>query len=145
MCELFGLSAKEPTDIRDYLQAFYRHSVRHPHGWGLFREKNGKSEIIREPVRAIGSRILNDIVSTTPPQQNALAHIRLATVGSVKTENCHPYTGTDNYGRRWTMIHNGTIYSSRNLYQYLKLQKGDTDQQSTDFCASDGGTAVCCD
>lgn len=58
-----------------------------------------------------------------------LAHIRLATVGAIKYDNCHPYTGTDISGREWTLIHNGTIYSSRLLSKYLSVQKGDTDSE----------------
>ncbi len=129
MCELFGLTSAEVIDIREYLKNFYHHSIHHPHGWGLFRETDGNFEIIKEPVRAVGSRILHDVIQQTQPQKYALAHIRLATVGSVRKENCHPYVGTDLTGRNWTMIHNGTIYSSRNLYQYLKMQKGDTDSE----------------
>lgn len=130
MCELFGASFSRETDIRDHLRKFYSHSVRHPHGWGLMRRSaDGLTEIIREPVRATGSRINSQVVEETPPQTTALAHIRLATVGTVKHDNCHPFTGFDAVGRRWTMIHNGTIYSGRQLMSYLNTQSGDTDSE----------------
>ncbi len=129
MCELFALSGKYPIDAREYLRTFFSHSVRHPHGWGLMRENERKTEIIKEPVCAFGSRIINDIVQKTEPQTNMLAHIRLATVGAIKYENCHPYTGFDASGRRWTMIHNGTIYSGVQLSKYLSEQAGDTDSE----------------
>ena len=129
MCELLGISAKTPTDVREYLKSFYNHSVHHPHGWGLMREKDGKTEIIKEPVCASGSRILSGIIQKTEPQTNLLAHIRLATVGSVKYNNCHPYTGFDRSGRHWTLIHNGTIYSGTKLSKYLSIQDGDTDSE----------------
>ena len=32
-------------------------------------------------------------------------------------------------GRRWTLIHNGTIFDYPALYPYLKTQKGDTDSE----------------
>ena len=129
MCELFGISAKTPIDARNYLKTFYGHSSKHPHGWGLMREMDGKPEIFKEPVCATGSRILNGIIQKTEPQTNLLAHIRLATVGSIKYDNCHPYTGFDMSGRRWTLIHNGTIYSGIQLSRYLHEQTGDTDSE----------------
>lgn len=129
MCELLGLSAKTPIDVREYLKTFYSHSVRHPHGWGLMRQSGGKTEIIKEPVRASGSRIISETIQKTETQKSLLAHIRLATVGVTKYDNCHPFTGTDSSGRRWTLIHNGTIYSGTQLSKYLSLQTGDTDSE----------------
>lgn len=129
MCELFGISTKTPVDVQNYLKTFYSHSNKHPHGWGLMRENGGKAEIFKEPVCATGSRILNGVIEKTEPQTNLLAHIRLATVGSIKHENCHPYTGFDMSGRRWTLIHNGTIYSGIQLTRYLQEQTGDTDSE----------------
>ena len=129
MCELFGISAKTPVDVRNYLKTFYSHSDRHPHGWGIMRAKDGKTEILKEPICALGSRILSRIIQKTEPQTNLLAHIRLATVGSIKYDNCHPYTGFDMSGRRWTLIHNGTIYSGIQLARYLQEQTGDTDSE----------------
>ena len=35
MCELFGFSGNTYQEMNDYLDVFYSHSVRHPHGWGL--------------------------------------------------------------------------------------------------------------
>lgn len=129
MCELLGISAKRPIEARRYLREFYTHSVRHPHGWGLMREKNGLAEIIKEPECASRSAIIDDIINGTEPQKILLAHIRLATVGGMSVDNCHPYTGVDNSGRRWILIHNGTIYSGNKLSKYLETQKGDTDSE----------------
>ncbi|MCH5210723.1 MAG: class II glutamine amidotransferase [Oscillospiraceae bacterium] len=129
MCELFGISSQSSVDVRGYLEEFYSHSRQHPHGWGLMRESNGKIEIIKECVCASQSAILNNIIAETEPQTNLLAHIRLATIGSVKHDNCHPYTGVDNSGRHWTLIHNGTIYSGTHLSKYLFSQTGDTDSE----------------
>lgn len=129
MCELLGISAKRPIEARRYLREFYTHSVRHPHGWGLMREKSGSVEIIKEPECASGSTIIDDVINGTDPQKILLAHIRLATVGGMSVDNCHPYTGVDNSGRRWILIHNGTIYSGKQLSKYLETQKGDTDSE----------------
>lgn len=129
MCELFGASFKVPVEVKTELQEFYSHSIHHPHGWGMLRRMNEQYEVIREPVRAVDSHILGDVIEGTGPQTNILAHIRLATVGTTKAENCHPFTGRDASGRTWTMIHNGTIYSSRTLMKYLDKQEGDTDSE----------------
>ncbi|MGN0634052.1 MAG: class II glutamine amidotransferase [Oscillospiraceae bacterium] len=115
--------------MREYLREFYSHSVKHPHGWGLMREENGRTEIIKEGVCAVKSEINSSVIEETEPQKNMLAHIRLATVGSVKNENCHPFSGEDISGRRWTLIHNGTIYSSKKLIPYMNTQIGDTDSE----------------
>lgn len=129
MCELLGVCTNTPIEVRGYLGRFYSHSVRHPHGWGLMRVHDGRTEIIKEPVCAIGSRIISETIEKTRLQTNMLAHIRLATVGTTKYNNCHPYTGFDISGRQWTLIHNGTIYSGVKLAKYLCEQSGDTDSE----------------
>ncbi|MBR2284102.1 MAG: class II glutamine amidotransferase [Ruminococcus sp.] len=129
MCELFGFTSSVPTDIREYLRVFYSHSSRHPHGWGIMRENGSRREVIKESCKASDSLILNDVINGTSPQTTLLAHIRFATVGSIKQENCHPYTGRDKTGREWTLIHNGTIFSARNMIKYMNSQLGDTDSE----------------
>ena len=43
--------------------------------------------------------------------------------------NCHPFTGTDNSGRVWTLVHNGTIFAGASLNDYMGLQFGETDSE----------------
>ena len=128
MCELFGFTCSKTTDVRDYLDTFFKHSEMHPHGWGVMYEK-GCRKYFKEPVKASASEKLKEVKNDIPAQKNMLAHIRYATVGSVKIENCHPFAKEDVSGREWTMIHNGTIYSGRNTYRYYKKQDGDTDSE----------------
>lgn len=129
MCELFGFTSNHAADIREYLKEFYSHSPMHPHGWGIMREHNGKREIFKEAVCASESQIISKIIEETQPQTNAAAHIRMATIGYTKYDNCHPFIGTDNTGRCWTLNHNGTIYSGKKLIKYLYTQTGDTDSE----------------
>lgn len=126
MCELLGIYAAKPTQTAEYLKAFYAHSVFHPHGWGIMY---GQHQIMKEPVRACDSAKLAALIEQLPPQKLVLGHIRFATVGRVRVENCHPYTGTDLSGRTWTLIHNGTIFSGKLNFQYFKKQTGDTDSE----------------
>lgn len=129
MCELLGFSSAHETDIRKYLKIFFSHGIHNPHGWGLMRENYGITEIIKEAVSSAESQKITEIIGETLPQRIALAHIRLATVGSIKIENCHPYIQKDYSGRCWTLIHNGTIYSGKQLMKYLYTQTGDTDSE----------------
>ena len=129
MCELLGISSAKPIDASAYLKTFYAHSVLHPHGWGLMYESGGERMLLREAVRAVDSTYLGDVIESLEPQKTLLGHIRLATVGTVCEENCHPFTGRDLTGREWTLIHNGTIYSGKLNYQYYKRQRGDTDSE----------------
>ena len=129
MCELLGISSAKPMEVSGFLKSFYEHSIRHPHGWGMMYESGGERTILREPVRALDSTFLRDVIDSLEPQKTMLGHIRLATVGAVREENCHPYTGKDMTGREWTLIHNGTIYSGKMNYQYYKKQRGDTDSE----------------
>lgn len=91
--------------------------------------ENGGRVILREPVCASESSFLSDITDSLPPQKALLAHIRFATVGSINENNCHPFTGTDNSGREWTLIHNGTIFRGRHNHRYAAIQSGDTDSE----------------
>lgn len=128
MCELMGFSASKNTDISEYLRAFFSHSPMHPHGWGLMLE-NGRREVYREPVRACDSKKLAGLIKDIAPQKNLLAHIRYATVGSITKDNCHPFTASDDSGREWTLIHNGTIFDGKHNYRYSTVQTGDTDSE----------------
>ena len=83
----------------------------------------------RHRIRAVDSTFLGAVIDSLEPQRTLLGHIRLATVGAVREENCHPFTGTDMTGREWTLIHNGTIYSGKTHYEYYKKQRGDTDSE----------------
>lgn len=127
MCELLGFSSRKPEDIRIQLRAFYSHSDKHPHGWGLMVGSGRK--IYKEGVKATESSMLGGIIDNLSPQTDLLAHIRFATVGSVCLENCHPFSGADLTGREWTLIHNGTIYSGRKLIRSMYHQSGDTDSE----------------
>ena len=129
MCELFGFYAKKEKRLQPYLREFFSHSVRHPNGWGLATFENGEPTVRTEMVSAEKSRILPDIVNALPDSRLLLAHIRRATIGGVKPENCHPFVRTDISGRTWTLMHNGTIFSGNELNRYKEYQKGDTDSE----------------
>ncbi|MCH5213225.1 MAG: class II glutamine amidotransferase [Oscillospiraceae bacterium] len=129
MCELFAASLRKPSAINEYLERFYSHSADHPHGWGLACINKNNVIIEKEPLRADKSHYLKERLSVPVSAPIVLAHIRYATIGHMKYENCHPYIGKDKYGRSWTLIHNGTIFDYPPLSNYKNEQSGDTDSE----------------
>ena len=130
MCEMLGISAKRRRARNGILREFFSHAERHPHGWGLARFGDGTApDIEKEPVKATASGTLRRILDEPIAERTILAHIRFATVGTMEYANCHPFTGTDNSGRVWTLVHNGTIFAGASLNDYMGLQFGETDSE----------------
>lgn len=129
MCELFGVSSDRKQTINTYLEVFFSHSERHPHGWGIACMDEDESFIEKEPVQASKSKYLKERLSLPISVKTAFAHIRYGTIGNVEYKNCHPFTGKDLSGRRWTLIHNGTIFEYAPMHSYVKVQSGDTDSE----------------
>ena len=125
MCELLGFSSKEPTDIKPLVREFFSHGKDNPHGWGLM----DGDRIYKSCERADLSDRLSGLIEKLEPQKDFLGHIRFATVGTIKDENCHPFRSQDITGRTWTLIHNGTIYSASRLIPFMSQQSGDTDSE----------------
>ncbi|MBE6381585.1 MAG: class II glutamine amidotransferase [Lentisphaerae bacterium] len=130
MCELLGFSSRRRRNATPLLREFFSHAERHPHGWGLARFENASApQIEKEPVKATESETLQQILNEGVEAQTLLGHIRLATVGTIEYANCHPFSEADNYGRVWTLVHNGTIFSGAALNGYLGVQFGETDSE----------------
>lgn len=129
MCELFGFSSRTPKEINEDLKEFFSHSDQHPHGWGLALLDGSDAAIEKEPIQASKSIYLKARLREPIQVTNLLAHIRYATIGNTEWRNCHPYTGLDSSGRRWTLIHNGTIFEYAPMNKYVSIQNGDTDSE----------------
>lgn len=115
--------------MNDLLREFYSRSAQHPHGWGLAIMDGNSNNIEKESLQATKSHYLHERLSQPIYAINAFAHIRYATIGQVDYNNCHPYFMRDNYGRKWVMIHNGTIFDYPPLNSYVHKQAGDTDSE----------------
>ena len=125
MCELLGFSSRRRRNVTPLLREFFSHAERHPHGWGLARFEDASApQIEKEPVKATESETLRRILDEGVEAQTLLGHIRLATVGTIEYANCHPFSETDNSGRVWTLVHNGTIFSGVALNDYRGVQFG---------------------
>ena len=129
MCELFAVNAQSPMDVTGYLRAFFQHSDRHPHGWGISWRIGDDITLHKEPVRAIDSPFLGSLLQKPIIQSRLLAHIRLATLGRMSYENCHPFVRTDSNGVEWMMIHNGTIFNDALITGYDRQSMGGTDSE----------------
>jgi glutamine amidotransferase len=129
MCRMFAVSAARPIEINRELEDFFAAAVLHKHGWGYADFSRRKVFVKREAVAAYESEYLKELLAKPFFAENAFFHIRYATVGSVRVENCHPMTAMDVTGRIWTLIHNGTIFHSDEIEKYYYEQRGDTDTE----------------
>ena len=129
MCELFGFTATKEYKINAYLEEFYSHCDRHPHGWGFADLSFDEAIIEKEPVKASESAYLKERLTVPIVVKKAFAHIRLATVGQLAYVNSHPFTMADARDRKWTLNHNGTIFSYEPLEKYRDKQSGGTDSE----------------
>ena len=129
MCEIFCYNSLKPEDVTSYLERFYANSKYHPDGWGLANLSPDYYEIAKEAEKASDSEILNDILTDRVYGKNVFAHIRLATVGGIDVSNCHPFVKKDNNGRNWVLVHNGTVFESPILEDYMDGPNGETDSE----------------
>jgi glutamine amidotransferase len=110
----------------------------HSDGWGIaFFESDGDS-----PGKAARHFVDKDSAATSPIAQmlrtypikshNVVAHVRKATVGAVRLENCHPFV-RELWGHYWFFAHNGDLkdYAPR-LHGSFK-PVGTTDSEMA-FC-----------
>ena len=129
MCKLFGVSSAKRVRVNELLQEFFSHSDKHPNGWGMATFYHGSASIEKEPMQATKSIYLKERLSHKMEVSTLLAHIRLATVGSVDYGNSHPFVKRDIFGRAWTLVHNGTIFDYPALDPYKHQQEGTTDSE----------------
>ena len=129
MCEIFSLSSRHERNINEELEEFYSHSPDHPNGWGLMVETEGFSNWEKEPICASKSVYLKHRLKVPVHGRIAMAHIRLATIGNINWNNCHPFCGIDRSGRRWILQHNGTIFEYDPMNKYVHIQEGETDSE----------------
>jgi len=129
MCELLGVSSSERMRVDPYLKQLVPHSTMHPNGWGIAIFYGNAVSLEKEPKPAFNSDYLLSRLKYPIEAENMIAHIRLATRGSMSYENCHPFVERDSSGRAWTLAHNGTIFSPLLLDAYKGVQRGSTDSE----------------
>jgi predicted glutamine amidotransferase len=129
MCELFAVDSAENVKINSELEEFFSHSDKHMNGWGMAFFYGDAVSLEKEPRQALKSDYLRERLRTDIIVKDMFAHIRLATMGEVNYVNTHPFIKEDDSGRRWTLIHNGTMLHFPELDKYVKCQCGTSDSE----------------
>ncbi|MDR3291082.1 MAG: class II glutamine amidotransferase [Methanobrevibacter sp.] len=129
MCQLLSISAKLPVKFNTELEEFFSNSITHKHGWGYADFTKSDMFIMHEIFPAYESEYIEKMLSQPFYVQNALFHIRYATIGTIELENCHPLTCDDVNHQKWTIVHNGTIFNSEKIDSFFTKQKGTTDTE----------------
>ena len=129
MCELFGVNSSEKIQLNDMLKKFFPHGVAHPHGWGMAFFYGNAVSLEKQPETSCKSKCLKQRLSVKVEVDKLLAHIRLATRGTMDYENTHPFVMRDNTDRTWTLEHNGTIFECDSLNRFINIQEGHTDSE----------------
>ncbi|MBQ9066800.1 MAG: class II glutamine amidotransferase [Clostridia bacterium] len=129
MCELLGVNSARDVRMNDYLAEFYTHCDKNHHGWGLALFRESGVSIEKEPVCASRSRYLRERLNADIEGKKMFAHIRLATMGAMVYDNAHPFVRTDQSGRTWTLVHNGTLFHFPAADHFFYEQRGETDSE----------------
>lgn len=129
MCELFGLSSAEKIQLNSMLREFFSHGDFHPHGWGMAFFYGNAVSLEKQPETSCKSNYLKQRLRAKIEADKMIAHIRLATRGTMDYENTHPFVMRDNSNRTWTLAHNGTIFECEALNPFVHTQQGQTDSE----------------
>lgn len=130
MCMLLGFSSNKKYELKNVFKHFFSCSTKHPDGWGLALYENAAPLIIKEPVPAYKSNILDNLCNSSIPSKLAIAHIRRKTYGNISFLNTHPFVQRIN-SEDWIFAHNGSVDS----FYFKKLESnpsgpsGDTDSE----------------
>ena len=136
MCQLLGMNCATPTDVTFSFTGFAARgggTDHHADGFGIafFEDKACRLMIDNQP--AASSPIADLIKSYPIKSKNVIAHIRKATQGVVRLENCHPFI-RELWGRHWIFAHNGDLAAYDPFLSGVYQPVGDTDSEVA-FCA----------
>ena len=135
MCQLLGMNCATPTDVTFSFTGFAARgggTDQHADGFGIafFEDKACRMMIDNQP--AATSPIAELIKSYPIKSKNVIAHIRKATQGVVRLENCHPFI-RELWGRHWIFAHNGDLTDYAPFLSGVYQPVGDTDSELA-FC-----------
>lgn len=135
MCQLLGMNCATPTDITFSFSGFAQRgggTDHHADGWGIgfFEQKACRLFIDHAP--AVTSPIAALVRDYPIKSRNVIAHIRKATQGEIRLENCHPFV-RELWGRHWLFAHNGNLADFRPALDGVYQPVGDTDSEHA-FC-----------
>ncbi|MBD5493688.1 MAG: class II glutamine amidotransferase [Lachnospiraceae bacterium] len=129
MCELFGVTSRNKLELNELLLKFFSHGIEHPNGWGMAFFYGNAVSLEKQPEASHKSKYLRQRLQFKVESDKMIAHIRLATRGTLNYENTHPFVMRDNSDRTWTLAHNGTIFDCDLLNPFVHSQQGQTDSE----------------
>lgn len=140
MCELFGMSARMPTDADGSLGLFAPRgglTAHHADGWGVALYEGRALRLVKEPRPAADSRCLAFVVGQHMESPTVVAHIRRANPPRYgrTLANTHPFD-RELGGRSWAYAHNGMlpgVTTDARLRPRRFRPIGDTDSEHA-FC-----------
>ena len=136
MCQLLALNCAEPNDVTFSFTGFTARggvTDHHVDGWGVayFEEKSWRLFVDNQP--ASSSPMAAFLKEHPIRSRNVIAHIRKATQGSSRVENCHPFM-REFKGRQWVFAHNGDIDDPQSVATGPFEAVGSTDSEAI-FCS----------
>ena len=108
MCQLLGLNANTPTDVRFSFTGFATRAEEHKDGFGIAFFEGAGVRLMVDAQSARTSPIAETVRRFPIRSDNIVAHIRKATQGAVALENTHPFV-RELWGRYWVFAHNGDL------------------------------------
>lgn len=135
MCQLLGMSCKEPATINFSLEGFKARgglTDEHKDGWGIAFFEDRGHKIFRDHLPAHNSPLVQSIKEQHIKARTVLAHIRKATVGEIALRNCHPFA-RELWGQTWIFAHNGHLENFHPTLNGLYPSEGETDSERA-FC-----------
>ena len=131
-CELLGYSFNEMVQARHIFTVFRYRELRD--GWGAAWYPDKSVQLFKEPVKIMSSDLATFLTTyeefKTPV---LLAHVRIATVGSVLYKNTHPFQ-REFKGKQYVFGHNGTLTNYQNNLKLESIKPiGTTDSEHL-FC-----------
>ncbi|GBF26286.1 putative glutamine amidotransferase YafJ [bacterium MnTg02] len=135
MCELLGMNANVPTDIRFSFSGLIRRGGQtghHRDGWGIAFYEGRGCRTFHDPQASCESELANLVKSHSVKSRNVICHIRKATHGRVCLENTHPFT-RELWGRNWAFAHNGKLKGVKSWPLKFYHPIGTTDSEHA-FC-----------
>jgi glutamine amidotransferase len=135
MCELLGMSANVPTDIRFSFSGLIQRGGRtgpHRDGWGIAFYEGRGCHTFHDPAPGYLSEVAKLLQNHSLKSRTVICHIRKATSTKACIENTHPFT-RELWGRNWAFAHNGVVKAVRHwpLGHYRPI--GTTDSEHA-FC-----------
>jgi glutamine amidotransferase len=135
MCELLGMNANVPTDIRFSFAALAKRGGEtgpHKDGWGISFYENKGCRSFHDPNPSAQSELAALVKNYPIKSRMVIAHVRKANRGRVALENTHPFT-RELWGRAWTFAHNGQLKGVKELPLSFFRPIGTTDSEHA-FC-----------